>query len=75
MTMNLLSTLMFLGPIGTGELIVIFSIFILPLICLIDILKSNFEQNNKLIWILVVLFLNLIGALLYFFIGRKQKIK
>lgn len=75
--MNLLSTLMFFGPIGIGELVVIFLmslILILPLICLIDILKSKFEQNNKLIWVLVILFLNIIGALLYFFIGRKQKI-
>lgn len=73
--MNLLSTLMFLGPIGVGELIVIFLIFIFPLIALIDILKSRFEENNKLIWLLVVLFLNIIGTLLYLFIGRKQKIK
>jgi 4-amino-4-deoxy-L-arabinose transferase-like glycosyltransferase len=49
--------------------------FIPTLIALIDILKSKFNQNDKLVWILVVLFFNLIGAIIYFTIGRKQKIK
>lgn len=42
---------------------------------LIDILKSSFENNNKLIWILVVLFVPILGSILYLFIGKKQKIK
>jgi len=42
---------------------------------LIDILKSDFEDNTiKLIWLLVVFFLSLLGAILYYFIGQKQKI-
>jgi 4-amino-4-deoxy-L-arabinose transferase-like glycosyltransferase len=49
--------------------------FIPAVIALIDILKSKFNQNDKLVWILVVLFFNLIGAIIYFTIGRKQKIK
>ncbi|MFT4806346.1 MAG: 4-amino-4-deoxy-L-arabinose transferase-like glycosyltransferase, partial [Psychroserpens sp.] len=49
--------------------------FIPTLIALIDILKSRFNQNDKLVWIVVVLFFNLIGAIMYFTIGRKQKIK
>ena len=49
--------------------------FIPTLIALIDILKSKFNGNDKVIWILVVLFFNLIGTILYFTIGRKQKIK
>ncbi|WP_322550930.1 PLD nuclease N-terminal domain-containing protein [Flavobacterium psychraquaticum] len=42
--------------------------------CLIDILKSNFEGNDKLIWTLVILFLPVLGALLYFVIGRKKRL-
>jgi hypothetical protein len=49
--------------------------FIPTVIALIDILKSKFNQNDKLVWIVVVLFFNLIGAIIYFTIGRKQKIK
>jgi heme/copper-type cytochrome/quinol oxidase subunit 4 len=47
---------------------------ILTIIALIDILKSKFEGNNKIVWVLVVLFINLFGAILYFTIGRKQKL-
>ena len=49
------------------------AIVILPLIALIDLLRSRFANNDKLIWIIVVLFLPCIGSILYFTIGRKQK--
>lgn len=42
---------------------------------LVDILKSSFDNNNKLIWLLVVLLVPFLGSILYLFIGRKQKIK
>ncbi|MDR2955957.1 MAG: PLDc N-terminal domain-containing protein [Prevotella sp.] len=74
--------LLFLGNLGTGEFIIIILTFLLPIIifliptviCLIDILKNEFTANNKVVWVLVVLFLNIIGVLLYLFIGRSQKI-
>ena len=49
-------------------------IFALWAFCLIDILKNKFEGNDKLIWTLVVIFLPGLGALLYFFIGRKKRL-
>jgi len=55
----------------------LFFVFIgmlLPLLALIDIVKSNFEGNSKLMWALIVVFVNFIGAILYFAIGRNQKI-
>ncbi|MCK4561313.1 MAG: PLDc_N domain-containing protein [Flavobacteriaceae bacterium] len=67
-----------LGFIGPWQWIIIglaLTIFILPLIALIDILKNNFSDNNKIIWVLVVLFFPLIGAILYYTIGTKQKVK
>jgi len=48
-------------------------VLLLPLIALIDIVRSEFKGNDKLIWILVVLFFNIIGSVLYFLIGRQQK--
>ena len=64
--------------LGMGELSLIFLFFMLPVIlwisALIDILKNNFQDNNKLIWVLVVILLPVIGAVLYFIIGKKQKI-
>ena len=47
---------------------------IIPIIALIDILRNDFKDNNKLIWILVILFTNLVGVLLYLIYGTKQKI-
>ncbi len=68
-----------LGIIGSQELVLIFIvlvfIFLLPIIALIDILKNKFEGNNKLIWIIVVILMSIIGSILYFTIGRKQKIR
>ena len=66
------------GFIGPQEIVVILlSIIIIAIpviIALIDILRNEFEGSNKIIWVLVVLFFGLIGAILYYFIGRKQKI-
>ena len=67
-----------LGIIGPQEIVVILLIvpvlLIIPIIALVDILKNEFTNNNKIIWVLVVLLSWIIGAILYFFIGRKQKI-
>ena len=65
-----------IGNFGFGEILVIL-ILLLPAIlwifALIDILRSDFQGNNKLIWVLVVIFLPIIGAILYFAIGKNQK--
>lgn len=63
-----------LGMVGLWQLFILFSI-LLPVIALISILKNEFTGNNKLVWVLVVLFLPFLGAILYFVIGRSQKIK
>ncbi len=57
-------------------LIIIAVLIILPVIAIIDITKSEFKGgNDKLIWILVVLFFNPLGTLIYFLIGKDQKVK
>lgn len=65
--------------IGIYELIVllvIISILALPfwIISLIDILKSRFEGNGKIVWLLVLIFLGIPGMILYRVTGKKQKI-
>ncbi len=67
----------YLGIIGQWQWIIIILtlvLFLLPIIALIDILKSDFKGNNKLIWVIVVIFLTLPGFILYYAIGRSQKI-
>ncbi|WP_225441454.1 PLDc N-terminal domain-containing protein [Labilibaculum euxinus] len=56
-------------------LIILVFVILLPLIALIDIVKNEFTNSNKLIWVLVVLLFPFIGTILYFIIGTKQKIK
>lgn len=61
--------------LGLPELLVIIVIgglFVLPIICIGDIARNNFSKNNKIIWILVVIFLPLIGCIMYYFVGRNQ---
>lgn len=40
----------------------------------VDIAKSDFPGNGKMIWLLVVLLAGLIGVIIYFAVGRAQKI-
>lgn len=66
-----------LNFIGFWQWIIIIStivLFILPIIALIDIVRSEFKGNNKLIWVIIVVFLNLPGIILYYAMGRNQKI-
>ncbi|WP_350343859.1 PLD nuclease N-terminal domain-containing protein [Proteinivorax tanatarense] len=44
---------------------------------LIDVAKTPTEDfknpNDKLLWILIVVLAHFVGAIIYFFVGRKQK--
>jgi hypothetical protein len=66
-----------LNIVAAQELIIILVVtgfFILfPLIALVDIVRSKFEGNMQLIWVIIVVFFNIIGSILYFIIGRNQK--
>ena len=48
---------------------------LLPVIAVIDILRSTFSGNNKIVWLLVVIFFPYLGALLYFLFAGRQKIR
>jgi uncharacterized membrane protein len=62
--------------IGFYELIILILFFgVIPWIfAFVDILKNDFKGNNKLIWLLAVIFVPFLGSIVYLFIGRKQKI-
>lgn len=40
-----------------------------------DIIRNQFHNNAKVIWLLVVLFLPMVGPALYLLMGRRNKIK
>ncbi len=48
---------------------------VLWIYCLIDVIRSNFkDQNMKVIWILILLFAHLFGPLAYLIIGKSSKL-
>lgn len=68
-----------LGIIGSRELIflllIVAFIFLIPIVALVDIVRSKFEGNMQLIWVIIVVWLNLLGAIIYFAVGRNQKLQ
>ena len=75
--MQLANPLAFIGPIGGPEIIMIFFILlplVLTVISLISCLSATFaDPANKLIWVIVILFLPFFGPILYFCISPNQR--
>lgn len=46
-------------------------ILVIDIVVVLDILKSNKDMEKKLLWIIAVIFLPLLGPILYYFIGKK----
>ncbi|GAA4962134.1 hypothetical protein GCM10023315_07820 [Algibacter aquimarinus] len=64
--------------IGPWQMIIIFVVLILlffPIIALISILKNEFKNNDKIMWVLIVLLVPFLGTILYFILGRPKRIK
>lgn len=68
--------LMGLGGMEIILILLVLGVFtLLPVIALVDVIRSDFRgTNDKLIWVIVILFLNVIGAVLYWAIGRNQRV-
>ena len=70
--------MIYLASVGPWQIILLIlavALLLLPIIALVDILSNEFTDSNKLIWVLVVLFLPFFGSILYFILGTKQKVK
>ncbi len=49
--------------------------FIFWIWMLIDAIRNkSLTDTEKIVWVLVVIFLNFLGAVIYFFVGRKNTI-
>jgi RNA polymerase subunit RPABC4/transcription elongation factor Spt4 len=53
---------------------IILVFFALSIWFIVDIIKSDFRGNDKIRWILLVTFLPIVGLIIYYFVGVKQKI-
>lgn len=68
--------------LGGAEFSLVFVVFFLVVVsclvttlwALIDILKNEFTGSNKIVWLLVTVLLHPFGAVIYYFIGRNQKV-
>jgi succinate dehydrogenase/fumarate reductase cytochrome b subunit len=46
-------------------------VFIVDIIIVMEILRSNKDTEKKILWIIAVVFLPILGPILYYAIGRK----
>jgi hypothetical protein len=68
----------FLFLFGGGLLITLFIILfiiLLPLMALISVLMNEFQGTEKIMWVLIIIFLPFLGSVLYFTIGRDRRIR
>ena len=70
-------TLSFIQNMGGGSIIFLFLgllYTILWIYCLVDILRSDFKDPNmKIIWVVILLFAQGIGPLVYLVMGKSTK--
>jgi hypothetical protein len=46
-------------------------ILVLDIIAIIDVIKSSMSTGKKILWVLLILFLPVLGLILYYLFGRK----
>jgi len=46
-------------------------ILVLDVVVVIDILRSNKDNEKKILWIIAVVFLPVLGPILYYVIGKR----
>lgn len=46
-------------------------ILVIDILVIIDILRSNKDTEKKVLWIIAVVFLPILGPILYYFVGKK----
>ena len=47
-------------------------ILVLDIIAIVDALKSSMDTGKQILWIILIIFLPVVGMVLYFLIGKKQ---
>lgn len=71
-SLTLISTILFLIFMLATIALIVF-LFIFWVLMIIDIAKKKFKNDNdKIVWILIVIFLNWIGAIIYYFVIKKR---
>jgi hypothetical protein len=69
--MSTLLILLFVGGVLRFLLGIIW--FILIVVTLLDLLKSQLPTNTKLLWLIVILLAPVLGSIIYLLVGRNNK--
>lgn len=70
-----MNAILLLGMPGGQEWLIVLAALLIPVICLIDIARSEFSHPLlKPVWCAMVVFIPLIGAVLYYWVGTEQKV-
>jgi hypothetical protein len=49
-----------------------FLILVIDIIVIIDIVKSNKDSEKKVLWVIAVVFLPVLGPILYYVFGKRR---
>ncbi len=59
---------------GTFILVLlILALLLTPIVALFSVLNKKFPDNEKLIWVLVIIFMPILGSIIYFIVGRPRQ--
>ncbi len=47
-------------------------VLVIDIVAILEIVKSDFASGKKILWVLLILFLPIIGLILYYLVGRKK---
>ncbi len=48
-------------------------LILLPIAEIIDIIRSNIYENDKIIWIIIIILIPVLGSILYFLLGKNRR--
>ena len=63
-----------MGAIGPLELLIILATLLLPILAIISILRNTFDGNRGVLWAIIVILVPIIGSILYFIVGRPNRV-
>lgn len=52
--------------------IISFLILVIDIIVILDIIRSNKDTEKKILWIIAVVFLPVLGPILYYLLGKNR---
>ncbi len=70
------SIILFIGGLGGWEMLLLAVLpFLLWIWAIVDLMQGRFSDNTlRIVWVLLIIFLPVIGSILYLIIGRSQKL-